>query len=122
MRLFFLIPALLLFQVSIAQIDSLSPEKKLEEKNLRLDSLNLKLLKDSMHIYRFQKLRPYIGIDNRNSFVNNQPVNFKGLQFGVILNEKHIIGLGFYAMSQNSKKPLATKEGTVSVKKTTSLN
>lgn len=91
-------------------------------KQSQIDSLTLKLRKDSTHIYRFQKVRPYLSIDNRNSFINNQPVNFKGLQLGMILNERHTFALGVYRMSQKSKRSVVTKVGNLSVQRTLSLN
>ncbi|MCW3077768.1 MAG: hypothetical protein JWO32_2377 [Bacteroidetes bacterium] len=91
-------------------------------KENQIDSLTLKLRKDSAHIYRFQKVRPYLSIDNRNSFINNQPVNFKGLQVGVILHERHTLALGLYGMSQKSKRSVLTKDGNLAVERTLSLN
>jgi hypothetical protein len=113
-RFFLFTFSLVLLQFSFAQTNSLKQE--------RIDSLTLQLKKDSTHIYRFQKLRPYLSLDNRNSYINNKPVNFKGIQVGVILHENHTVALGFYAMSQNSKRPVSTKEGTIPVKKTVLLN
>ncbi len=113
---------LVLFRVSLAQIDSLNQNAVNGEKTRAILSLTHKLQEDSARIYRFQKVRPYLSFDNRNSFINDQPVNFKGTQFGFIIQEQHIIGIGIYGMSQNSKKPLATREGTISAKKTISLN
>jgi len=130
MRLFLFIFSTLLCRVYFSQVDSLKQKEIIpeshqtisREQHRTIDSLTVQLKKDSAHIYRFQKLRPYLSIDNRNSFINNKPVNFKGIQFGVILHENQILALGFYAMSQNSKKPVSTKEGTIPAKKTISLN
>lgn len=88
----------------------------------KIDSLRARLRKDSAHIYRFQKLRPYLSLDNRNSWINHQPVNFKGLQAGVILHEKHTLALGLYAMSQKSKRSIRTKDGQQTVERSLSLN
>ncbi|MGZ3932308.1 MAG: hypothetical protein ACXVP0_13435 [Bacteroidia bacterium] len=77
----------------------------------RIDSLHSKLSKDSAHIYRFKKVRPFLGIDQRNSWirnvhgVSNVPVNINGLQLGVILKDKHTLGLGFYSITNSSKQP-----------------
>ncbi len=67
-------------------------------KKHRIDSLTRKLIADSMHTYRFKTLRPYGNIDNRNSFY--RPSNFTGFQLGVIVNEYHTFGIGFYRLNQ----------------------
>ncbi len=123
MRLFFaLILAMFLTQFSVAQTDSLAGKKI-------IDSLTQKFRKDSARIYRFQRVRPYFSLDNRNTVIKEQngsrkenAANFKGVQLGIILNENNTFGLGFYAINQNSKKPFATKDGTVSVQKSLSMN
>lgn len=38
----------------------------------RIDSLTTKFKKDSAHIYRFKKVRPYASLDNRNSFIKRR--------------------------------------------------
>lgn len=79
-------------------------------KQTLLDSLHTKFVKDSIHNYRFKKVRPSFGIDQRNSWIKNErsskliPVAINGLQAGVILYEKHTIGIGLYAMNEQSKK------------------
>jgi hypothetical protein len=78
-------------------------------KPFKLDSLRNKLIKDSTHTYRLKKVRPYIAIDNRNSFVQKAPINLRGFQIGIRLNEKHIIGLGYYNISPFSKNAFITK-------------
>lgn len=78
----------------------------------QLDSLKLKFQKDSAHTYRFKKVRPWLAIDQRNSWIRNTkglqriPVTINGLQLGVILKEKHTLGLGFYTMNNTSQKPV----------------
>lgn len=64
-----------------------------------IDSLANKLHKDSLHIFRFQKFRPYANIDTRNSFIRNKPINVFGAQLGTQINDKHVLGLGFYKTS-----------------------
>jgi hypothetical protein len=73
------------------------------------DSLTAKLKADSVHIFRFQKYRPYFNIDQRNSFIRNAPININGLQLGVLIKEKHVIGLGGYAITSTSKQKIKTK-------------
>ncbi|MGZ3901118.1 MAG: hypothetical protein ACXVNM_14840 [Bacteroidia bacterium] len=91
-------------------------------KKYRIDSLSDKLKKDSVHIYRFQKVRPYLSLDNRNSFIGGHPVNFKGFQAGIILHERHTLALGLYAMSQKSKRNVKTLDGPKAVERSISLN
>lgn len=83
------------FSFYFCQIDSL--------KQIKIDSLKLILEKDSIHTYRFKKLRPYIDIDRRNSFSNKNPNDLSGLQLGVIVNEYHTFGFGLYTISKYAK-------------------
>ena len=86
-----------------------------------IDSLKAKLIADSNYIYRFQKYRPYINIDQRNSFIRGQAININGLQLGVLVNEKHVFGLGGYAITLNSQKKVVAKDSR-NVTITRSLN
>lgn len=90
-----LISALLFFQISFAQNDSIKKHK--------IDSLTKKLAKDSLHTFRFKKLRPYANIDSRNSFNTTNLTNLSGFQFGVIVNEYHTFGFGLYTLTKFSK-------------------
>src|SRR6266404_5411877 len=66
-------------------------------KQAKLDSLKEKLKKDSAWIFRYRKVAPLIGLDNRNTFIqNNAPVNLQGIQVGVVLYERHSLALGAY--------------------------
>lgn len=107
---------LLLFYASrfTAQNDSI--------KKAKIDSLTLHLRADSLHLYRFNRFRPYANIDNRNSFITNRPVNIQGGQIGVVVNEYHIFGLGFYTIIQQSQKAQKTKDDTRTVNQYLSLN
>lgn len=77
----------------------------------QVDSLRTQLQKDSAHIFRFQMVRPFLGIDTRNSWIKNEngtknvPINVNGFQLGVILHEDHTVGLGFYSIANSSKLP-----------------
>ncbi len=96
MRIFFAFIATLLFlQISFAQSDSLKKQK--------VDSLTKKLVLDSLHTYRFKKLRPYANVDSRNSFVTSNLTNLSGFQLGVIVNEYHTFGFGIYTLTKFSK-------------------
>ncbi len=78
----------------------------------QLDSLRIKFQKDSAHTYRFKNIRPWLGLDQRDSWIKNEkgaktvPVTINGLQAGVILKEKHTVGLGLYTMNGTSQKPV----------------
>lgn len=96
---------------------------QIDFKHQKIDSLNLKLKKDSAHIFRFKKVRPFAAIDNRNSFIKDAPVNVKGFQFGVILKEKHTLGFGVYSLQNSSKQRVTAKnEKNIAAKRTLSLN
>src|SRR5438270_841493 len=103
----------------LAQTDSsaLSTRKK-----YLADSLRQKQKADSLKIYRFQKLRPYFSFDNRNSFIRNAPISIYGLQAGVILNERHTLGIGGYTISKESKRPVKVKGETVESLRDLKLN
>ena len=73
------------------------------------DSLGVKLKADSNHIFRFQKFRPYINLDQRNSFIKNAAINVNGLQLGTLIKEKHVLGIGGYIITSNSKQKVKTK-------------
>ncbi|MDX2172846.1 MAG: hypothetical protein SFY56_06985 [Bacteroidota bacterium] len=88
----------LIFNVftGLAQNDSIAVHPN------KLDSITSKFRKDSAHLYRFQKIRPYLNFDNRNSVVTNVPVNVRGFQLGAVLYRKHTTGLGFYTIKDKS--------------------
>ncbi|HXB41759.1 MAG TPA: hypothetical protein VNZ49_14560 [Bacteroidia bacterium] len=74
-------------------------------KQAQLDSLKEKLKKDSAWIFRYRKVAPLIGFDNRNTFIqNNAPVNLQGIQLGVVLYERHSLAIGAYEIRASSKK------------------
>lgn len=78
----------------------------------KLDSLKLKLEKDSSRIYGFQKFRFRVALDRRNSWIKNQratrqiPVSINGFQLGAVLFEKHSLGFGLYKIAAESKRPV----------------
>ena len=78
-------------------------------KNRLIDSLKTKLEKDSLHIYRFQSLRPYFNLDRRNSFINKAPVNVNGIQLGALKDGKHMLGYEVYTITQKAKQLVKTK-------------
>jgi hypothetical protein len=99
---------ILLFLSFIYQLN-LSAQNFTKKQIHQRDSLAAKLKADSIHIFRFQKYRPYFNIDQRNSFIRNAPININGLQLGVLIKERHVIGLGGYAITTTSKQKIKTK-------------
>ncbi len=101
-RIVFLLP--LIFNITFLFSQNAS-------KTNSIDSLKLKFAKDSAHLFRFQNARPFLGIDNRNSWIKNEngtknvPINVNGLQFGIIIKERHTVGLCAYSITNSSKKP-----------------
>lgn len=89
---------------------------QIKTKTEKLDSLQKSFAQDSAHLYRWQKVRPFVGIDTRNSWIKSEgnsklvPVNLNGGQLGVILGEKHTIGLGGYDITSSSKQPKQIKD------------
>src|SRR6185437_8874503 len=87
------------------------------------DSLTTQLKADSTHIYRAQKYRPYINLDQRNSFIRNQSININGLQLGVLINDRHVFGLGGYIITSSSKAQVKTKtDKNASVNRTLNMD
>jgi hypothetical protein len=79
-------------------------------KQARIDSLKKKFSQDSAHIFRFKKFRPLFTIDNRNSFIREAPVNFRGIQLGLSYKDKHTVGLGAYKITQTSQRQVRSKD------------
>ncbi|MBS1637233.1 MAG: hypothetical protein JST26_15040 [Bacteroidetes bacterium] len=86
------------------------------DRQATIDSLRNKLSADSIHIFRFQNVRPFVGIDQRNSWIKNEhgakntPINVNGLQLGTILKEKHTVGIGLYSISNTAKQPVRLQD------------
>ena len=75
----------------------------------KIDSLKAQLKADSTHIFRFQKFRPYFNLDQRNSFIRNAPINVNGLQLGILIKERHVVGLGGYLITASTQQKVKTK-------------
>ncbi|MGZ3865840.1 MAG: hypothetical protein ACXVC6_02630 [Bacteroidia bacterium] len=88
---------------------SLSSQHFTNEQLRKKDSLTTKLKADSTHIFRFQKYRPFFNLDQRNSFIRSGPINVNGIQLGILLHEKHVVGLGGYNITQTSKQKAKTR-------------
>lgn len=78
--------------------------QNLGTKNSQLDSLKLKLEKDSARIYRKTIAKPYLRVESRRSFISEQSIALLGFLAGVTLYEKHILCAGFYASDRRSKE------------------
>ncbi len=105
----FLLFLVLCCPAAMAQIYGSNPQHKA---NHSLDSLRQAFQADSAHLFRSQKLRPYVAIDNRNSFIRDAPINITGVQVGVIIHERHTLCIGGYTLSAQSKSALLTKGKT----------
>jgi hypothetical protein len=102
---------------------SLSSQNINSKQTVIKDSLTAKLKADSTHIYRFQKIRPYLNLDQRNSFIRGTPINVNGLQAGILIKEKHVVGLGGYMITANSKQQVKTKtDKNITVNKALYMN
>lgn len=90
-----------------AQALAQQPSKK---DSIRKDSIRQKFVADSAHLYRPKKFRPVFNYDNRNSVIQNAPVNFVGFQLGISYKDKHTFGIGGYKITQKSQRPLRTRD------------
>lgn len=87
------------------------------------DTLHAQLHRDSSHIFRYRKVRPLVSYDQRNSFIHDAPVNLVGVQAGVLLHERHSLGIGLYNITAKSSYAKTTLNDTkVSYNRTLSLN
>ena len=99
----------IILYILFSTLTPLAYAQQLVNTSFKLDSLKNKLINDSIHTFRFKKIRPHIAIDNRNSFVQKAPINLRGFQIGIKLNEKHIIGIGYYRITPFSENAFITK-------------
>ena len=94
-------------------------------KQHKVDSLILKLKKDSTRIYRPKKVRPFFSLDNRNSFIKDAPVNVQGLQAGIIFKDRHTFGFGLYSIRASAHQNVVKRSDpttTIDATRTLSLN
>lgn len=68
----------------------------LYSQNIHLDSLKQKLEQDSARIFKTKKYLPGLVFDSRNSIISSAPINIIGLQIGLILKERDMVGIGGY--------------------------
>ena len=85
------------------------------------DSLSVKLHNDSVRIYRTAKILPFLALDQRNSYINKTAVSINGVQIGLILNEKHVFGLGGYTITGNTKHTRVVDDKKVPMNQTLNL-
>jgi hypothetical protein len=72
------------------------------------DSLSALLRKDSAHIFRKTLAKPYLKIDNRNSFILDQPIDFYGGMIGATFWDRHTLAAGYYFLDKKSRRPVET--------------
>ena len=74
--------------------------------NAQFDSLFLKarekFITDSIKICKAKKVRPQLGLDNRNSFLRISPVDIKGFYGGILFRDRYKFSLGYYQVDANS--------------------
>lgn len=94
-----------------------------QSKSNTIDSLRLQFQKDSTHIYRLKKFRPYADLDHYQTYLNNALVNIRGFSLGVMYNNRHAFGLGLHGITlQDQRKAFTRFRDTINVKEQLSLN
>lgn len=73
------------------------------------DSLYEVLRADSQHIYRKTLAKPFLRVENRNSFIIRQPVDFYGALFGATLLERHTIAAGYYFLENSRRREIVSE-------------
>lgn len=80
-----------------------------QKKSRQLDSLHVKFINDSAHCFRFKPVRPFFSLDNRHSFIKDAKVNVNGVQLGIILYDRHLVGYGLYGLQKSSRQGITSK-------------
>ena len=94
-----------------------------QNKSSTIDSLRNQFLKDSTHIYRLKKFRPYIDIDYYQTYLNERLVNMRGFSLGVRYNNRHVFGLNVNGITQrDQKKAVIRFRDTINVSEQLSLS
>jgi hypothetical protein len=70
--------------------------KAQDQAMIRRDSLKARLAFDSAYIFRTTMAKPYLRVENRNSFITSERVNLLGFMAGATFFEKHTFCLGYY--------------------------
>jgi hypothetical protein len=87
-----------------------------------LDSLKNQFQKDSAHVYRLKKFRPYADLDHYQTYLNDALVNIRGFNVGVMYKNRHIFGLGLHGITKLDQKKAVTRfRDTVNVTEQLSL-
>ncbi|MEO8760709.1 MAG: hypothetical protein ABI388_05780 [Bacteroidia bacterium] len=89
---------------------------KAQNKTFKLDSLKHKFIKDSTWIFRPRKVFPLVALDQRNSYIKGKPVNILGLKAGVVLFDRHSLGLGGYSITNSTSHFSARLDKTINQK------
>ncbi|MDB5274624.1 MAG: hypothetical protein JWO58_2991 [Chitinophagaceae bacterium] len=107
LRLTLLLSLLLLYGYGgFAQQDEMATTT---QRQASLDLLKQKLKTDSSRIYRFQKLRPFVALDNRYTSIQAAPITIHGFQAGVKFSNRHILCLGYYTLFRESRREFIRK-------------
>jgi len=93
-----------------------------KNKQFLSDSLTFKFKTDSIYLYRYQKVRPCITLDNRITFIRGIKVNVRGFQTGFILYGRITASLGLYLINHKTARNVKIKVGDEEALITTKLN
>ena len=73
------------------------------------DSLARALQADSQRIYRKTLAKPFLRVENRNSFIIRQPVDFYGGLLGATLHDRHTIAVGYYFLENSRRREIVSE-------------
>lgn len=76
-------------------------------KEIRADSLRMKLAADSARIYRKTLAKLFLKLEDRYSFISNEHVNLFGLMSGITLHNHHTFFLGYFFMDPRRDSPIS---------------
>ena len=89
------------------------PALQAQSKTFKLDSLHKQFIKDSTWIFRPKNVFPSLASDQRNSYIKGKPVNIWGVKVGVMLFDKHNVGLGAYSITNSTSRFNARSDQTI---------
>lgn len=68
------------------------------------DSLTFDFEKDSTWIYRFKMYRPYVDVDQYQTFINGNNVTERGMSLGVRFKNVHVFGLSIHGIIARDRR------------------
>lgn len=68
------------------------------------DSLKFDFEKDSTWIYRFKMYRPYVDVDQYQTFINGNSVTERGVSLGVRYKNVHVFGLSVHGIIARDRR------------------